>query len=168
MSAHIRRGARADAAEINRIYNHYALRTTVTFDIAAWDLARREKWIAEFAPPHFLLAAEIDTAESGNALAGFAFNRAFRAKPGYARSTEVTIYTDAARRIPGAAHALYENLFAHIARAELHRAYAVIALPNARSVAFHEKFGFRHIGTLREVGHKFGRYVDTAWFEKVL
>ncbi|MGR3913540.1 MAG: GNAT family N-acetyltransferase [Gammaproteobacteria bacterium] len=157
----IRPAARADAAEINRIYNHYVRHTTATFDTEPWSLARREAWLAEFAPPYFLL-----TAEDGDGLIGFAFNRGFRPKPAYSRSTETTIYTR--RRARGAGGALYAELFARITASELHRAFAVIALPNPASVAFHRRFGFRHIGTLSEAGYKFGRYIDTAWFEKVI
>ncbi|MGR3984420.1 MAG: GNAT family N-acetyltransferase [Gammaproteobacteria bacterium] len=161
ISPTIRPAARADAAEINRIYNHYVRRTTATFDTEPWSLARREAWMAEFAPPHFLLVAA-----GGGGLAGFAFNRGFRPKPAYSQSTETTVYTDGRAR--GAGGALYENLFARIEASELHRAFAVIALPNPGSVAFHRRFGFRHIGTLSEAGCKFGRYIDTAWFEKVV
>ncbi len=50
----------------------------------------------------------------------------------------------------------------------MHRAYAGIALPNEASVRIHERFGFRRIGVYEEVGRKFGRYYDVAWFEKRL
>ena len=98
---------------------------------------------------------------------GFACNTAFRARPAYRLSTETTVYADiAAPRGVGAA--LYRRLFELIARTSLHRAYAVIALPNARSVALHERFGFVHVGVANQVGHKFGKFVDIAWYEKKL
>lgn len=49
-----------------------------------------------------------------------------------------------------------------------HRAYAGIALPNPASVALHEKLDFTQAGIFREVGYKFGRYCDVAWYERDL
>jgi phosphinothricin acetyltransferase len=49
-----------------------------------------------------------------------------------------------------------------------HRAYAGIALPNAASIALHERVGFDHIGTFHEVGFKLGRWIDVAWYEREL
>ncbi|MDA7968137.1 MAG: GNAT family N-acetyltransferase [Gammaproteobacteria bacterium] len=160
----IRAGARADASEINRIYNHYVLQTTATFDLEPWSLKRRENWLNEFSPPHFLLVAE--TPGVAGKLAGFACNHTFRAKAAYCRSTEVTAYTDGSAR--GAGRALYSQLLERISATEMHRAYGLVVLPNPASVALHRHFGFRRAGTLREVGYKFGRYHDIALFEKVL
>jgi len=43
-----------------------------------------------------------------------------------------------------------------------------VTLPNPASVALHERFGFRHVGTFTENGRKFGKYWDVAWFERPL
>ncbi|MDD9857952.1 MAG: GNAT family N-acetyltransferase [Gammaproteobacteria bacterium] len=160
----VRAAAVADAAAINRIYNHYVHHTAVTFDIEPWSTPRRRAWIAQFTGnPHHALVAELD-----GAVAGFAFNHRFRDKAAYRHSTETTIYTAPENQARGIGTALYENLFERIEKTELHRAYAVIALPNPRSIALHRRFGFTRIGTLHQVGHKFGRYIDVAWFEKAL
>lgn len=63
---------------------------------------------------------------------------------------------------------LYKELFEALVGEDLHRAYAAIALPNEPSVRLHDAFGFRHVGTYTEVGRKFGRYWDVAWYEKAL
>lgn len=63
---------------------------------------------------------------------------------------------------------LYTALFEALAGEDLHRAYAGIALPNEASVRLHDRFGFRHLGTYEEVGRKFDRYWDVAWYEKKL
>ena len=55
-----------------------------------------------------------------------------------------------------------------LADEDIHRVYAGVALPNAGSVAFHQRFGFERIGLYREVGRKFGRYWDVAWYERAL
>lgn len=63
---------------------------------------------------------------------------------------------------------LYTALLEHLADVGAHTAMAVIALPNDASEGLHRSLRFERIGTLREVGHKFGRYVDTAWWQRML
>ena len=75
-----------------------------------------------------------------------------------------TLMAEAARG-RGLGRALYARLLDRMRADGVHTVVAVIALPNAASVALHETVGFRHVGTLTEVGHKFGRWIDTAWFE---
>ena len=80
----------------------------------------------------------------------------------------MTVYCapDAAGR--GIGTLLYETLFKALECEDLHRAYAGIAQPNEASVRLHARLGFRHIGTYEEVGRKFGRYWDVAWYEREL
>ena len=187
-----------DAAAINRIYNHYIRHSAITFDIEPWSIERRRDWLAGFIDGddgdardgdgdngdggdnggdngdggddngsdndiYHALVAELD-----GAVAGFAFNHAFRAKPAYRRATETTVYAAADHQARGIGGALYAELFRRIESTDLHRAYAVIALPNPRSIALHRRFGFTRIATFSEVGYKFNKYIDAAWFEKAL
>ena len=165
-SLSIRVAAVSDADSINRIYNHYVRNTTITFDLQPWSTRRREQWIGEFANfenPYHAVVAEMD-----GEIAGFAYNSNFRARAAYQRSTETSVYTNPQTPPCGAGIALYDSLFDRIEKTDLHRAYAVITLPNPRSIAFHQRFGFSVVGTLHQVGYKFGRYVDVSWFEKKL
>ena len=187
-----------DAAAINRIYNHYIRHSAITFDIEPWSIERRRDWLAGFIDGddgdardgdgdngdggdnggdngdggddngsdndiYHALVAELD-----GGVAGFAFNHAFRAKPAYRRATETTVYAAADHQARGIGGALYAELFRRIESTDLHRAYAVIALPNPRSIALHRRFGFTRIATFSEVGYKFNKYIDAAWFEKAL
>jgi phosphinothricin acetyltransferase len=63
---------------------------------------------------------------------------------------------------------LYDRLLALMTADGVHVAVALIALPNPTSVTLHERCGFVHLGTMHEVGFKFGRWIDTAWFERRL
>ena len=162
----VRAATLADAAVINRIYNHYVRNTAITFDLEPWSTQRRATWIAEFAGdenPYHAIVAELD-----GEVAGFAYNGEFRPRAAYQLSTETTVYTDPEKQVPGTGAALYKTLFQQIKKTNLHRAYAVIALPNPRSIAFHQRFGFTPVGTLHQVGYKFGNHYDVTWFEKVL
>ena len=170
MSEIIRPARRADAAAINRIYNYYIQNTSVSFELEAWDDAKRAAWFAQFPGDKNRYHALV--ADNDGIITGFAYNAKMHPRAGYQTACEVTIYTDAecpqSARTPDTAVALYTELFAHINETDLHRAYAVIALPNPKSIAFHEKFGFTAIGTLHEVGRKFGKFMDVTWMEKRL
>lgn len=163
----VRPGVAADLDALTDLYNHYVRETPITFDTDVFTSGQRRPWLLshpEDGPHRLMVATDTDS----QVILGYATSSAFRAKPAYATSVEVTVYVapDAGRR--GIGTLLYEALFSALAGEDLHRAYAGIALPNEASVRLHERFGFRHVGTYREVGRKFGRYWDVAWYEKEL
>ncbi|MEU4082752.1 GNAT family N-acetyltransferase [Streptomyces aureus] len=163
----VRPGVAADLDALTDLYNHYVRETPITFDTDVFTPGQRRPWLLshpEDGPHRLMVATDTDS----QVILGYATSSAFRAKPAYATSVEVTVYVapDAGRR--GIGTLLYEALFSALAGEDLHRAYAGIALPNEGSVRLHERFGFRHVGTYREVGRKFGRYWDVAWYEKEL
>ncbi|UYB41898.1 GNAT family N-acetyltransferase [Streptomyces sp. Je 1-4] len=102
------------------------------------------------------------------ALLGYATSSAFRSKAAYAPSVEVTVYCAPHAAGRGVGTLLYKALFEALADEDVHRAYAGITQPNEASTRLHTRFGFRHIGTYTEVGRKFGRYWDVAWYQKDL
>lgn len=102
------------------------------------------------------------------ALLGYATSSSFRPKAAYAPSVEVTVYCAPHAAGRGVGTLLYKALFEALADEDVHRAYAGITQPNEASTRLHTRFGFRHIGTYTEVGRKFGRYWDVAWYQKDL
>ena len=107
-------------------------------------------------------------ASAGEVLLGYAFSGPFRPRPAYAGTKEVSVYLTEAARGRGLGRTLYAALLARLdAAPDVHTQVAVIALPNDASVALHVACGFEPVGVLREVGHKFGRYVDTAWYQRM-
>ncbi|MBY8343555.1 N-acetyltransferase family protein [Streptomyces spinosirectus] len=163
----VRPGAEEDLEALTGIYNHYVRETAITFDTAEFTAEERRPWLLshpEDGPHRLMVATDGDTQE----ILGYATSSPYRPKPAYETSVEVTVYVapHAGRR--GIGTLLYKALFAALAGEDLHRAYAGIALPNEASTRLHERFGFRHLGTHREVGRKFGRYWDVAWYEKEL
>jgi phosphinothricin acetyltransferase len=163
----VRPGVEADLTALTDIYNHYVLETPITFDTAVFTPEERRPWLLSHLEDgrHRLIVAI--TAKSQQIL-GYATSSAFRAKPAYGTSVEVSVYLapDAGGR--GVGTLLYKALFEALAGEDLHRAYAGIVPPNEASLRLHERFGFRYVGTYREVGRKFGRYWDVAWYEKEL
>lgn len=91
---------------------------------------------------------------------------AYRPRPAYRPTREVSVYLAEAARGRGLGRALYDELLARLAADGVHTALALVATPNPASEALHRACGFRHIGTMTEVGYKFGRWIDTAWYEK--
>jgi len=182
----VRSGVESDLDALTDIYNHYVRETPITFDTAVFTPEERRSWLLshpEDGPHRLMVATDADYAsdtgarsaslrggglETGGPILGYATSSAFRVKPAYATSVEVTVYVapDAAGR--GVGTLLYKALFEALATEDLHRAYAGIVPPNEASVRLHERFGFRHVGTYQEVGRKFGRYWDVAWYEKEL
>jgi phosphinothricin acetyltransferase len=165
-TAQIRSAEADDLPSLVRIYNHYVTTTHHTFDTEAVTVDQRRPWFDSFAAsgPYRLLVAE----HAGRPV-GYASSRQFRAKPAYRPSVETTIYLDPEHAGRGVGPPLYEALLSVLVEeAEVHRAYAGIALPNASSIAIHERLGFRLVGTFREVGFKFDEYWNVSWYEKDL
>ncbi|MFJ9629046.1 GNAT family N-acetyltransferase [Streptomyces sp. NPDC101175] len=167
----VRPGVEDDLDALTDIYNHYVRETPITFDTAAFTPEERRSWLLshpEDGPYRLKVAADGIFQGNSQRILGYATSSPYRAKPAYSTSVEVTVYLapDAGGR--GIGTLLYEALFADLAAEDVHRAYAGIAQPNEASTRLHERFGFRPVGVYREVGRKFGRYWDVAWYEKEL
>lgn len=161
----IRVATPADVPAVADILAHYVRTAHVTFDIEPRSVAAWGEWYDHHVAhgPYHLLVADVD-----GTVAGYATSGPLRPKPGYRTSAEVSVYLrpDATGR--GVGRALYDRLLTALSEDGFHRAYAGIALPNAASIALHERVGFHHIGTFHEIGFKFGRWIDVAWYERPL
>ncbi|MBV9271918.1 MAG: N-acetyltransferase [Candidatus Eremiobacteraeota bacterium] len=152
-----------DAPQIAAIYAPIVTDTTISFEEQAPDageMALRIEKVMQRYP--WLVAVD----EAG--VAGYAYATEHRSRPGYRYSVEVSAYVAQRARRRGAGRQLYERLFADCAEREFHRAFAGVALPNDASVALHTAVGFEPIGVYHEIGFKFGRWIDVAWFQRGL
>lgn len=103
----------------------------------------------------------------GQEVLGYAFSGPFRPRPAYDGTKEVSVYLAGGARGLGLGSLLYGALLARLdGLTEVHTQVAVIALPNEASIALHRRHGFTEVGVLREVGRKFDRWVDTAWYQR--
>lgn len=159
----IRPGRTADLPALVAIYNHYVETTHITFDVEPLTVEARRPWFERFSADgrYRLFVAERD----GDVL-GYAASQPFQGKRAYETSVETAVYLRPDEVGHGLGRALYEVLLDALAGADVHRAYAGIALPNPASIALHERFGFRVVGTYREVGRKLGRYWDVQRYER--
>jgi phosphinothricin acetyltransferase len=162
----IRRARIEDLPRLTQIYNHYVLNTPITFDLEPHTVEQRRKsWFAKFSNTgrHQLFAAE----ERGEVL-GYAGTTGFRDKRAYDTTVETTIYCGPEATGRGLGSQLYAALFEALRGEDIRLAVAGITIPNDASIALHERFGFTPAGVMHEVGRKFDRYWDVAWYEKVL
>jgi phosphinothricin acetyltransferase len=160
----IRQAEPRDYQSILDIYNHYIVHSHVTFDVEPITLDDRSQWFAMFGPSgrYQMFIAELET------VVGYACSTPFRPKEAYATSVETTVYVDPAHTSKGIGHRVYASLLDRLQDEDLHRAYAVIALPNPPSVRLHEQLGFHQVARLDQAGRKFGHYWDISWYEKSL
>lgn len=152
----------ADAAAIAGIYNHYIRNTVVTFeeeDVTAADMAGRTATATVLFP--WLVV------ERGGAVLGYAYARKYHERAAYRHTVEAAIYLAHTAHRQGIGTVLYEALLARLPPCGVHVAIGSIALPNAGSVALHEKFGFRKIGNLPELGFKFSRWIDVGLWQRI-
>ncbi|MFG2941186.1 GNAT family N-acetyltransferase [Streptomyces sp. NPDC048282] len=163
----VRSGVEGDLEALTEIYNHYVRETSITFDTVTFTPEERRPWLLshpEDGPYRLMVATPADSQE----ILGYATSSPYRAKPAYGTSVETTVYVAPRAGRRGIGTLLYKALFEALAGEDLHRAYAGVAQPNEASTRLHERFGFRYVGTYHEVGRKFGRYWDVAWYERPL
>lgn len=159
----IRRGELGDAEALRAIYNREVLGSTVTFDLVPRTAADQERWMLEH-----LGAYPVVVGADGGEVVGFASLSPYRPRPAYATTVEDSVYVAAHRRGGGTGKAL---LGAAVELAGQHGFHAVIARivgHHEASIGLHRACGFELVGIEREVGRKFGRWLDVAVMQRLL
>jgi L-amino acid N-acyltransferase YncA len=157
----VRPVAASDAAALARIYNHYVSETIVTFEeetVSPADFARRIEEVVSASYPWLV-------AEEDGKITGYAYAANWKRRRGYRFSVEVTVYLDPACARRGIGSRLYSQLLPLLKSAGIHAAMGGIALPNDASILLHEKFGFVKVAHFSEVGFKFDRWIDVAYWQ---
>jgi phosphinothricin acetyltransferase len=158
------RMARVDDAEaVRAIYNAEVTGSTVTFDLEPRSVEEQRAWIARHQGAHPAVVAT-----EGWALVGFGSLSPFRDRPAYAPTVEDSVYVDRAWRGKGAGRLLLEELVRLAGQQGFHTIIARTAGDNEPSIALHLACGFNLVGTEREVGRKFGRWIDVAILQRML
>ncbi len=153
----------ADAAQICDIYNHYVRETVVTFEESAVlevDMAQR---IADVTARLPWLVWETDAG-----IAGYAHATPWKARAAYRHAVESSIYLAPQATGRGLGPRLYAALIADLRLRGMHCVIGGAALPNPASVSLHESLGFTKVAEFRQVGCKFGRWIDVAYWELLL
>jgi phosphinothricin acetyltransferase len=146
-----------------QIYNHYIHSTVVTFEETAVSAADMSARVAETTTAKLPWLV----AQSPAGVCGFAYASRWKGRCAYRYSVESTVYLEPLAVGQGLGTALYSALFAQLQELGCHVVIGGIALPNAASVALHEKFGMRQVAHFAQVGNKFGRWVDVGYWQWV-
>lgn len=160
----IRPATADDAESIVRIYNHYVMNTTITFEeesVSAQEMAGRIAEIALNALPWLVV-------EQDGEVVGYAYASKWKGRCAYRFSVETTVYLAPGLGGRGLGSRLYEVLLAQLKDKGLHAAIGGIALPNPQSIALHEKFGMTKVAHFKEVGFKFRQWLDVGYWQCLL
>lgn len=162
MNCRIRIAEPADAAAILDIYAPYIRNTSLTFETEVPTVSAFAERIQKYLEGWPWLLCETD-----GRVAGYAYASRYRERTGYQWCTEVSVYIHDDYHHRGMGRALYTALLEILRRQGFHNVYAVINLPNANSVAFHESMGFVYFATYENVGFKLGKWKTVGWWRFV-
>lgn len=160
---HLRLATRDDADPIRAIYNLEVTTSTVTFDLVPRSLEDQQAWLAARSGAHAVLVAEID-----GAVAGFGSLSPWRDRPAYSTTVEDSIYVHRAHQGQGVGKALLTELVRTATAHGFHACMARIVGGHDASIALHHACGFEVVGTEREVGRKFNKWLDVVLMERML
>lgn len=152
-----------DAARLAEIYNYYIEKTTVTFEDEPLNVPEMRGRISRGDDDYPWLIADVD-----GVVCGYAYAAPWSDRRGYRPAAETTVYLARDHIGRGLGSELYSELIESLRRKKLHCAIGVIALPNAASVALHERLGYKKIGEFQEIGRKFGQWINVGYWQLLL
>ncbi len=152
-----------DAEAIRTIYNLEVTTSTVTFDLVPRSLEDQLAWQGARDGVHAVVVAEIDAT-----VVGFGSLSPWRDRPAYSTTVEDSIYIERGRRGMGVGKAMLTELVATATAHGFHACMARIVGGHEASIALHAACGFEVVGTEREVGRKFNRWLDVVLMERML
>lgn len=159
----VRDARKRDLPELLEIYNDAIATLPATFDLEPQTLRERSSWFSEHGGRYPLIVAE-----SEGRILGYASLSNFRDKPGYSKSVEDSVYVHKDARGKRVGSLLMKEILARAVRLGYHTVIAGIVPPNEASVRLHRGFGFVYVGNFREVGFKFSKWQDVAFYQLFL
>lgn len=160
----IRPARETDLPEILEIYNHVILNTTAVYSYEPHTLAMRKAWYDDKVRDDY----PIFVAEEAGRVVGLSTYGPFRAWPAYKYTVENSVYVAADQRNKGIARLLMTPLIGAAQARGYHAIIASIDATNEASLRLHRSFGFEEVAHFREVGYKFGRWLDLKFLELLL
>ena len=152
-----------DAEAIRSIYNVEVETSTVTFDLVPRSLAEQRAWLAARTGAHTALVAVDD-----GQVVGFGSLSPYKERPAYATSVEDSVYIARTHQGQGIGKLILGGLVETAQASGFHAMFARIVGGHEASISLHAKFGFELVGTEREVGRKFGKWLDVVVMERLL
>lgn len=153
-----------DSPTLSDIYNYYIRESAVTFEeeeISPEEIEHRIQQVISAGLPW--LVAELE-----GKVTGYAYAKPWKERSAYRFSVEVSVYVDHELHGQGWGTKLYQALFTELQKRDIHLALGGITLPNAASIALHEKLGMEKVAHFNEIGFKFGEWRDVGYWQKRL
>ncbi len=160
----IRLASDSDAEQLRAIYNVAVESSTATFDLVPRTLDAQLSWQQDRQGAYVVLVAENDD----GSVMGFASLSPYRSRPAYSTSAENSVYVARPAQGKGIGKALMVALIETATERGFHALFARISGDNAPSVAVHTSVGFEIVGVERQVGRKFGRWLDVTLMQRLL
>jgi phosphinothricin acetyltransferase len=156
----IRKVKLIDTSQIVEIYNYYVLNSIITFDRVPFSIEEYTAKIKNISTnfPYIVF-------EENNEILGYAYANSWRTKPSYNQTVESTVYVKHGIHGKTIGSQLYTELLKQLKELEFHAIIGGISLPNDPSIKFHEKFGFEKVAHFKEVGKKFGKWIDVGFWQ---
>ncbi|MDA8341280.1 MAG: GNAT family N-acetyltransferase [Actinomycetota bacterium] len=161
---HVRAAAVADAEAIRTIYNLAVATSTATFDLVPRSEADQAAWMEAHQGAYTAVVAE----DGDGRVAGYASISPYRDRAAYRTTVEDSVYVDASARRAGVGRALLEELLTRATAHGFHSVIARVGETNEPSIGLHRGCGFDVVGVEREVGRKFGRWLDVTVLQRML
>lgn len=164
MPPNVRLAVDADAEAIRAIYNREVQGSTATFDLVPRSLEDQRAWLDAHDGAH---PATVATAADGTVI-GFGSLSPWRDRPAYSTSVEDSVYVRDDQRGQGVGRFLLADLVARAVAHGFHAVFARVVGGHEASIALHAGLGFEVAGVEREVGRKYGRWLDVVVMERLL
>jgi L-amino acid N-acyltransferase len=154
------------AAPILEIFNDAILNSTALYEYKPRTMETMAHWFKNKEAGNFPVIGAMD--EATGALLGFASYGTFRAFPAFKYSVEHSVYVHREHRGKGVGRVLLQHVIDAAIAQNIHVLVGGIDTANAGSIALHESLGFTLSGTITEAGFKFGRWLDLAFYQRIL
>ena len=148
----------ADAEAVRTIYNHEVTVTTATFDLVPRSLEAQRRWLAERSGAFSAIVA----VDGEGRVVGFGSLSPYKERAAYRTSVEDSVYVARDCHGQGVGRAILTELLRVALDSGFHTVFARITATSAASRALHQRCGFTLVGVEREVGRKFGKWLDVA------
>ncbi len=159
----VRPAVKADAAALLEIYAPYVRETTITFEYEVPEPEEFAGRIEAIGAEYPYLVCELD-----GRIAAYAYGHRHMERAAYQWNAELSVYVDRGQLRRGIGRALYQAVLDILRLQNIQTVYAIVTSPNENSERLHAAMGFERRALFPQMGYKFGRWLDVAWFEKNL
>lgn len=164
MSSTIRLATATDLPAINDIYNYYVLRSTCTYQLEPEPLEGRQKWFASHPPEKY----PVTVAEIGGEVVAWGSLSKFRDRAAYDGTVEASIYVHHDHHRQGLGRVLLTDLIDRARQLGFHTMIGGVSAEQTASLRLQQSLGFEQIAHFKEVGYKFGQWLDVIFLQLML